>query len=68
MNEEIINLITQRLEYGKKEYSDELDINDGRDWEQEALEEILDTMVYISAKLLQLKERKIHEKSNSNSN
>ena len=28
MNKEIINLITQRLEYGKKEYSDELDIND----------------------------------------
>ena len=55
MNKEIIKLIEQRLEKGKKEYNEELDVNDGRNWLQEALEEQLDGMVYIAAKLLQLK-------------
>ena len=55
MNKELIKLIEQRLEKGKKEYNEELDVNDGRDWLQEALEEQLDGMVYIAAKLLQLK-------------
>lgn len=55
MNKQIIKLIEQRLEKGKKEYNEELNINDGRDWLKEALEEQLDGMVYITAKLLQLK-------------
>jgi uncharacterized phage infection (PIP) family protein YhgE len=55
MNKEIIKLIEQRLEKGKKEYNEELNVYDGRDWLQEALEEQLDGMVYIAAKLLQLK-------------
>lgn len=52
MNEEIIQLIKKRLQKGKKEYGQEVDVFDGRDWEQEALEEILDSMVYIAAALL----------------
>ena len=52
MNEEIIQLIKRRLQKGKKEYGQEVDVFDGRDWEQEALEEILDSMVYIAAALL----------------
>ena len=55
MNKQIVKLIEQRLEKGKKEYNEELNVNDGRDWLQEALEEQLDGMVYITAKLLQLK-------------
>ena len=60
MNREIIQLIKQRLQIGKKEYGQEVDVFDGRDWEQEALEEILDSLVYIAAALL--KKRKSDSK------
>ena len=50
-------MIEERLEKGKREYNEELDINDGRDWVNEALEEVLDSLVYLTAKLLQIKER-----------
>jgi len=60
MNKEIIKLIKQRLEKGKKEYGQEVDVFDGRDWEEEALEEILDSLVYIAAALL--KKRKSDSK------
>ena len=56
MNKEIIELIEERLEKGKRQYADELDVHDGRDWLTEALEEVLDCMVYISAKILEIKE------------
>ncbi len=60
MNREIIQLIKQRLQIGKKEYGQEIDVFDGRDWEKEALEEILDSLVYIAAALL--KKRKSDSK------
>ena len=60
MNKEIIQLIKQRLQMGKKEYGQEIDVFDGRDWEKEALEEILDSLVYIAAALL--KKRKSDSK------
>ena len=60
MNKEIIQLIKARLDKGKKEYGQEVDVFDGRDWEEEALEEILDSLVYIAAALL--KKRKSDSK------
>ena len=60
MNREIIQLRKQRLQIGKKEYGQEIDVFDGRDWEKEALEEILDSLVYIAAALL--KKRKSDSK------
>ena len=54
MNREIVQLIKARLEIGKKEYNNELDVFDGRDWEREALEEALDSSIYLSAALLKL--------------
>jgi len=63
MNKNILKLLEDRIELGKRQYPEELDVNDGRDWHQEALEEILDALIYIAAKLLQLK-----EKSNGNRN
>ena len=41
-NKEIISLIEDRLEKGKREYNQEVDILDGREWLTEALEEVLD--------------------------
>jgi len=55
MNNQIIKLIEERLEKGKREYDDELDPFDGRDWIIEAIEEVADALVYIMAKLLQIK-------------
>lgn len=52
-----MNIIEDRLENGKRKYDGEIDVEDGRDWEIEALEEILDGMVYIAAKILQIKRR-----------
>lgn len=54
-NEEIVELIKRRLDNGKREYGGEIDVNDGRNWTIEALEESLDLAVYISAKLIQSK-------------
>ena len=56
MNKKIIELIEERLEKGKRQYADQLDVHDGRDWLIEALEEVLDCMVYISAKILEIKQ------------
>ena len=52
MNQEIIDLISKRLEIGKKQYSDELDVHDGRNWSMETLEEALDMCVYLTAEII----------------
>ena len=66
MNDKIIQLIQERLEKRKRQYGDQIDVHDGRDWLTESLEEVLDCMVYVSAKILQIKERKENERrSNS---
>tara|TARA_R100001082_G_scaffold110886_2_gene92243 strand:- start:1045 stop:1233 length:189 start_codon:yes stop_codon:yes gene_type:complete len=57
MNKEIVRLIEERLEKGKREYADELDPWDGRDWPKEALEEALDLAIYIIAELIKIKGR-----------
>tara|TARA_R100001443_G_scaffold482_9_gene1931 strand:- start:2990 stop:3187 length:198 start_codon:yes stop_codon:yes gene_type:complete len=59
MNEKIIKLIEERIEKGKKEYADEIDPYDGRNWEKEALEEMLDACVYLATALLKLKNKGI---------
>ena len=56
-NKEIVALIENRLEKGKREYNQEVDVVDGRDWITEALEEILDACVYLSSQLLLIKKR-----------
>ena len=60
-NNHIISLIEERLEKGKREYNQEVDVNDGRDWMNEALEELLDACVYLSAQIIKVKERSLNE-------
>ena len=50
----------ERLEIGYKRYGKTVDeiIGDGRDFEQEALEEILDCCVYILARILEIREKR----------
>ena len=45
MNKKIVKLIEDRLEKGKREYEEELNPFDGRDWIVEALEEVADALV-----------------------
>ena len=58
MNDKIIELIRERLELGAKKYGRENIASDNRDFIQESLEEILDCMVYVSCKLIEIRERK----------
>jgi len=53
-NDQIIDLIKQRMEKGRKEYGHGIVQNSGYDWLKEALEEALDLSVYLSAKLIEL--------------
>ena len=54
-NDKIIRLIQERLELGRQEYKQGVDVHDTRyQWTHEALEEILDGMVYIAAAILRL--------------
>ena len=63
-NLEIVAKIIERLEKGKREYAQEVDVHDGREWIQETLEEVLDACVYLSAKLLMIQEKdKEHNRS-----
>jgi len=55
MNKKVIELIIERIEKGKREYEEEINPHDGRDWEIEALEELLDATVYLATAILKLK-------------
>jgi hypothetical protein len=56
-NNEIKALIAERMEKGKKAYGHGLIQNSGYDWLQEALEEALDLSIYLSAKIIELKNK-----------
>jgi hypothetical protein len=56
MNDKIIKLLKERLDIGAKKYGHENIISDDRDFTQEALEEVLDCMVYAACKLLEIKD------------
>jgi len=51
-NTTIVRLIKDRLEHGKKQYKEQLNVHDGRNWTQETLEEMLDACVYLSAEII----------------
>ena len=57
MNDRILKLIKERLRVGEKKYGNENVVSDDRDFLQEALEEALDLSVYISARLIEAKEK-----------
>lgn len=63
-NNEIVDMIMDRMEKGKVAYGHGLQPNDGHNWVQEALEEALDLAIYLSTKLIQIK---MFEKRNAES-
>ena len=58
INEEVMNLIKERLEKGAYKYGGGIRVSDNRDWLQEALEEILDFAVYIAAQIIIMMKRR----------
>jgi hypothetical protein len=54
MNDEIINLIKQRMEKGRAQYGHGLMENSGYNWVKEALEEALDLSIYVAARLIEV--------------
>jgi hypothetical protein len=54
MNDEILDLIKQRMEKGRQQYGHGLLENSGYDWVQEALEEALDLSIYVAARLVEV--------------
>ena len=57
INEEIKKMISDRLDLGQSRYNQDVPINDNRDFTQEALEELLDACVYLSAQILRIKNK-----------
>ena len=57
INKQILNLIDQRLDKGKKKYGKENISSDGRDFVQESLEEALDCAVYLAGHIIELQEK-----------
>ncbi len=55
-NEEILKLVSERLQVGQLKYGKDIPKTDGRNWIKNALEEILDAMVYVGNVLLTINE------------
>jgi len=58
INDQIIELVRERLEIGAKKYGHENVACDGRDFTEEALEEALDCAVYLAARLVEIQNKK----------
>ena len=58
INSQILDLINKRLIKGERKYGHENVINDGRDFIEEALEESLDCAVYLTARLVEIQNKK----------
>ena len=50
-------MISDRLDLGQSKYNQDVPLEDGRDFVQETLEELLDACVYLSAQILRVKNR-----------
>tara|TARA_S200002703_G_C3680760_1_gene209047 strand:+ start:29 stop:343 length:315 start_codon:yes stop_codon:yes gene_type:complete len=60
INDKIIDLIAERMLEGARKYGDAISIDDPRDMVQESLEEVMDGLVYVAIKLMQIKKNCKH--------
>ena len=63
INKQILNLIDQRLDKGKKRYGKENISSDGRNFLHESLEEALDCAVYLAAHLIETMDKYDYERT-----
>ncbi len=61
LKRDIIKMVKSRLDLGAKKYKKQNLVSDGRDFIKEALEEALDLKIYISMRLIELKNRREDE-------
>ena len=61
-NEKILKLVEERLKLGQREYKQDVPIDGSRNHLNDTLEELIDSIVYISAKILELQQ---YEKNNN---
>lgn len=54
IREELVNKIRGRLLLGADRYGGPLPLNDGRNFREETLEELLDAIIYLTAYLIQI--------------
>jgi len=52
---EILKLVEERMALGAKKYGGPISIDDKRDFGLETLEELLDAIVYLTIKILQIR-------------
>ena len=57
-NVKVLQAVEERLNIGQVKYGQDIPVDDGRDWLQESIEEVLDTVVYLTNYLLILKEKR----------
>jgi len=57
-NVKVLKAVEERLNIGQIKYGQDIPVDDGRDWLQESIEEVLDTVVYLTNYLLILKEKR----------
>ena len=57
-NAQVLKLLEERLALGQLKYKQDIPMDDGRDWLQESLEEVLDSLVYITNYLLSVKNKR----------
>ncbi len=57
INEDVLDLIKNRLAAGAEKYGEEILVDDKRDMIQETLEELLDSCVYLACKIIQLQRK-----------
>ena len=62
MKYKILQMIAERLDKGGRQYGHEIDVEDGRDWAQEALEELLDFVFYAICLLIIIKRKNNNER------
>ena len=60
IRQDLVKKIQERLLLGADRYGGPLPLNDGRNFKQETLEELLDAIIYITAYLIQI----IHKDKN----
>jgi len=60
-NVEVLKKLEERLNVGQLKYGHDIPINDGRNWLTEALEEVLDGLVYLTNYILEIEYRKEQE-------
>lgn len=58
MNNDILQLLEERLKLGQKRYGQDVPLEDDRDFVEEALEELLDSIIYLTAQLLRIRNTK----------